>query len=436
MPPRKKRGRKKATSVSKIVTRSSSSQTKHKAKDDIAKKDPNKKKQNGEKGPKIVNDEINIGNSKEENQKDTESGKNEDGSLIKSNPTIGNTDKPENSRDKEESGGISSKENANLEKAEKEADTIMKVVNETNNERKSIMSPIKSLQQSSSQSPLKSPLRSPLKRDIDLSHSTNGSPIKRRRSGLSPERDLDKETKSMEMSIGLLFQKKDLKGLTSLSQRASRRSAQTFENYKKLMDRRAKTAEVLISKLTKENKALKNTIKGLRTEAHHSSKIDDGKEINKWKTREAETRKKLESVEESKKNLETKLSNVNNELVLSDSKHEMIELLSGTACLDYEENEKSIIFELRQNGTQCTLYYQLIINKSEPSDLIYSPIQKKPQDWSTDNPVSWKVNMDRLHSLLPEYLLDNLTFPSNNLRNFYRKISKAVNGVGSQGDAS
>lgn len=114
----------------------------------------------------------------------------------------------------------------------------------------------------------------------------------------------------------------------------------------------------------------------------------------------------------------------------------MIELLCGTACLDYEENEKSIIFALRQSGTLCTLYYQLIINKSEPSDLIYSPVQKKPQDWPTDSAISWKVNMDRLHSLLPEYLLDNLTFPSSNLRNFYRKISKAVNGTGKQKEAA
>lgn len=422
MPPRKRRGRKKATSVSKKATRTNSSHGTSDATQDTLKYGE-KKIEEAAETPKMTKDIKEL----EEERKDAKSEKHGQSLPVTTDATIESNVKSIDSK-KVVPSNVLSKEKEKDVFAETEADDIMKIVNETNDKKRSIMSPIKSLQMS--------PLKNIIKGDTKDLKPDAGSPIKRRKLDPSPERNVDRDTKSMEMHVGLLFQKKDLKGLTAISQKTSRRSAQTFENYKKLVDRRAKTAEIIIANLTKENKTLKNTVKGLRTENRHSTNAVDSKEINKWKTKEVETRKKLDKLEEAKNSMESKLSDANNELVLSDSKQEMIELLCGTACLDYEENEKSIIFALRQSGTLCTLYYQLIINKSEPSDLIYSPVQKKPQDWPTDSAISWKVNMDRLHSLLPEYLLDNLTFPSSNLRNFYRKISKAVNGTGKQKEAA
>lgn len=211
------------------------------------------------------------------------------------------------------------------------------------------------------------------------------------------------------VTISQLFQRRDLKGLTTLTQHLSGRSQQEFENFKRTVERKNKTSETLISDLTKENTILKQKLK-----AFQHGKF---KEVSEKETKD--TKRKLIEAEESRKS-------AIDDLELLGSKYEMMELLCGTSCCGYDETDDKVTFKIIQRGESCSLVYKLIINKSGLSELLYIPVLDEPEEWKTESEVPWDDNITNLRKVLPEYLLNYLTFPSNTLRKFYDKISKSL----------
>ncbi|QPG75889.1 hypothetical protein FOA43_003275 [Brettanomyces nanus] len=230
-----------------------------------------------------------------------------------------------------------------------------------------------------------------------------------------------------EASVSQLFQRRDMKELTNLSQSLMRKSEKTFQDYKKLAEKRAKSAESIISKLSSENSILRNRIKDMRSESRPHNEVEQlKKRIETLKKTEMNKNEEMEKLRTRKEEVEAQLEEALKEFDLFDSKQEIIELLSGASCVAYEENQKSIIFRLRQTGEICTLFYELVISKSGLGELVYIPLLEKPKEWEETEEIDWETNLVNSRKVLPEYLMDNLTFPSNTLRNFYTKIARSV----------
>ncbi|VEU20779.1 DEKNAAC101715 [Brettanomyces naardenensis] len=255
------------------------------------------------------------------------------------------------------------------------------------------------------------------------------TPTKKRRIDQgSPSKDLTNNHKlPTDSAISQLFQRRDLRGLTLISQSLVRKSEKTFLEYKKITDKRAKTAETLISNLTKENAALKNTVKELKSEVRPSKESEQLKRrIENMKKAEAAAASELAKLVKEKKTVDTQLEEAVKELDLYDSKQEIVELLSGASCVGYEENQKSLTFRMKQIGDGCILFYELILSQNAAQEIVYMPLLERPAEWDEDEVLDWQTNTENLQRVLPDYLLDSLTFPSSTLRNFYSKIARSI----------
>lgn len=245
------------------------------------------------------------------------------------------------------------------------------------------------------------------------------------RESLSPIRQALNHRVPTESTIAQLFQRRDLKGLTNISQDLSRKSEKNFQEYKKQAEKRTRTAETLISNLTKENSELKAQLKSLRGDRRPRDIDGLQRQVEVLKKQVEHAKEIEEKVEAENQHLEKEFDQAVGEMDLFTTKQEMIELLTGVSCVSYDENKTSITFRMRHLGEESTLFYELIIGKSSLGELIYRPEFDQPAEWKPED-GDWHHNVNVLKQVLPEYLTDNLTFPSNTLRNFYAKVSKSL----------
>ncbi|OWB63413.1 hypothetical protein B5S29_g4391 [[Candida] boidinii] len=219
-----------------------------------------------------------------------------------------------------------------------------------------------------------------------------------------------------DSTLNQLFQKKDLKNLTNiLTELTNTKSERMLIEFKKTAEKRFNTSDKLISNLTKEITYLKTQLNNQKRD-----KTNELNEINKLKLENESLIKKIELLNSESLNLNNE--NLIKEKNLNNTKFEIIELLTGLICIEFNENQENLSFKLKQTGDSCILYYQLLISKNGSSDIVYIP----DIDNIKDIEDSLK-NKENLKTYLPDYLLDNLTFPANTLNNFFNKLSRSLN---------
>ncbi|GMF06120.1 unnamed protein product [[Candida] boidinii] len=241
----------------------------------------------------------------------------------------------------------------------------------------------------------------------------------------SPLRKTESTFLPSDSTINQLFQKKDLKNLTSiLTELTNTKSERMLIEFKKTAEKRFNTSDKLISNLTKEITYLKTQLSNQKRE-----KSNESAEINKLKSENESLLEKIESLNsnnevfkiEIEKNLNLN-ENIIKEKNLNNTKFEIIELLTGLTCIEFHENQENLSFKLKQTGDSCILYYQLLISKNGSSDIVYIPDLDNTKDIEDSS-----KNKENLKTYLPDYLLDNLTFPANTLNNFFSKLSRSLN---------
>ncbi|OWB68454.1 hypothetical protein B5S33_g4456 [[Candida] boidinii] len=241
----------------------------------------------------------------------------------------------------------------------------------------------------------------------------------------SPLRKTESTFLPSDSTINQLFQKKDLKNLTSiLTELTNTKSERMLIEFKKTAEKRFNTSDKLISNLTKEITYLKTQLSNQKRE-----KSNESVEINKLKSENESLLEKIESLNsnnevfkiEIEKNLNLN-ENIIKEKNLNNTKFEIIELLTGLTCIEFHENQENLSFKLKQTGDSCILYYQLLISKNGSSDIVYIPDLDNTKDIEDSS-----KNKENLKTYLPDYLLDNLTFPANTLNNFFSKLSRSLN---------
>ncbi|GME79024.1 unnamed protein product [Ambrosiozyma monospora] len=239
-----------------------------------------------------------------------------------------------------------------------------------------------------------------------------------------PEK-LDDPKLPTDHHIGQLFRNNDIKSLKHLLKEATDNNiAKLFKDYKKLAERKAHAADSLITNLTKENINLKNTLNVMQIENESRLELDNLRhQVEKLKR---EKKRLYEENQELKQEMKRSIQNVEeavNRIDLSNTKLEILEILTRSSCSHFEENEDCLTFSLKQVGDTARLYYQLIVSKSGKSDIVYIPLLQKPDNYEDD----WNENVELLKKLLPDYFLDNLSFPSSTLGNFYTKMLRCLN---------
>ncbi|GMG32293.1 unnamed protein product [Ambrosiozyma monospora] len=255
-------------------------------------------------------------------------------------------------------------------------------------------------------------------------NATNSIKSQRNSDASDPE-NLDNIKLPTDHHIGQLFKKNDIKSLKHLLKEATDNNiAKLFKDYKKVAERKAHAADSLITNLTKENINLKNTLNVMQIENESKLELDSLKhQVEKLKR---EKKRLYEENQELKQEMKRSIKNVEeavNRIDLSNTKLEILEILTRSSCSHFEENEDSLTFSLKQVGDTARLHYQLIVSKSGKSDIVYIPLLQKPDNYEDD----WNENVKLLKKLLPDYFLDNLSFPSSTLGNFYTKMLRCLN---------
>ncbi|KAG7881262.1 hypothetical protein KL938_003392 [Ogataea parapolymorpha] len=267
---------------------------------------------------------------------------------------------------------------------------------------------------------LENPLMTPSKRLFDSpERSTLLSPTKTRQEFKLPS----------ETAVSQLVQRKDLKTLTSiLNDLTTSKTERMFQEYKKLSERKQQTSETLINNLTKENQKLRTSIKSLQVNKQNSKETDLLKrQIESLKRENTRLSSEIESLSAKRGSNQSQIDNAVAELDLMGTKLEITELLTGLTCQEYIEDSENMIFKMKQQGETCFLIYQLLISKTGAGEIVYIPILKHEESQSGSERKEWTENLNKLEKVLPDYLLDNLTFPSNTLYNFYNKLGRSLN---------
>jgi Uncharacterized conserved protein len=105
---------------------------------------------------------------------------------------------------------------------------------------------------------------------------------------------------------------------------------------------------------------------------------------------------------------------------------DMVELLTGLRIINFQEDDASFYFDVKQSNSSIFINYRLIISKSFAStaEISYVPTFLEEMDGEVD--VEEVDNSRHLKAILPEYLCENLSFPYNTLGQFYGKVSRAL----------
>ncbi|ODV94250.1 hypothetical protein PACTADRAFT_51123 [Pachysolen tannophilus NRRL Y-2460] len=218
-----------------------------------------------------------------------------------------------------------------------------------------------------------------------------------------------------ESSLNQAYLGKDLKGLLNLMQdlTSQQKIDQLFNDYKNQVEETLAKADNLIESLTRQVTDLQRQLKTQNGSIQSSgpSKNEDLELILQLKQENAQQNSQVRVI------------------------FDFIELLTNLTCLDFLENEEQLIFIMKQSDTESTIHinYKLIINRLKNKDIneiIYIPLVSgdyNPEIDEEEDEEDFKENLAKLHKVLPEYLLDNLTFPYSNLSNFYAKINRSLN---------
>ncbi|KAG7845240.1 hypothetical protein KL941_003085 [Ogataea angusta] len=267
---------------------------------------------------------------------------------------------------------------------------------------------------------LENPLMTPSKRLFDSpERPTLLSPTKARQEFRLPS----------EAAVSQLVQRKDLKTLTSIfNDLATSKTEKMFQDYKKLSERKHQASETLINNLTKENQKLRSSLKSLQVGKQNSKETELMKrQIETLKRENTRLSSEIESLSAKRGSNKSEIDNAVAELDLMGTKLEIAELLTGLTCQQYIEDSENMIFKMKQQGETCYLIYQLLISKTGAGEIVYIPILKHEESQSGSDREEWTENLNKLEKVLPDYLLDNLTFPSNTLYNFYNKLGRSLN---------
>lgn len=115
---------------------------------------------------------------------------------------------------------------------------------------------------------------------------------------------------------------------------------------------------------------------------------------------------------------------------------DMMELLTGLRIMNYQEDKSKHYFDVKQTSKGVFINYQLVISKNidKSEDIQYEPtfMEVLSDDFHQDpndsiSEVDLVRNAKRLKKMLPDYLCENLSFPSDTLVQFYNKMSRALN---------
>lgn len=99
---------------------------------------------------------------------------------------------------------------------------------------------------------------------------------------------------------------------------------------------------------------------------------------------------------------------------------DILELLTGLCVVDFRSQQGNYYFDIEQWGgpaaARVKMAYQLVVAQAELGEVMYNPT-------FLDNPSQ---GTDTLREVLPDYLLESLTFPVHTLGQFYQKVARAL----------
>lgn len=240
-------------------------------------------------------------------------------------------------------------------------------------------------------------------------------------------------------AISRLFQDRDMSKLSAILKKIGNKLPSEIEEYKRKVDSKERRGEKLIHYLVEANEKLQQQVKELKQavkDGKHEKKLvmqEYETEIKRWKTlvrnsqeyedelvnEISKIRDHVNTGEEDTEPQENAIDEIN------ESKFNMLELLTGVRCLSSVETENEIVFTMKQKGVVGVHFYKLIIGKNESgaSDLIYEPIWNPPVDFPGDR----VKNAENVRNALPDYLHEELSFPTNSVLSFHSKISGCLN---------
>ncbi|KAI5961818.1 CSM1 [Candida pseudojiufengensis] len=168
--------------------------------------------------------------------------------------------------------------------------------------------------------------------------------------------------------------------------------------YRDINDQLRENDHILIQQLQEENERLQQKIEELNYSNEFTSPI------RKNKIRDIDIDQERENISFS---------------------FDLLELMTGLKVINYEENDNEIQCDIRQTNSNKNIWieYQLIINKLDTKQINYIPKFLHDDEENEQN----KSNLKKLNKLLPDYLMEYLSFPGESLAQFYSKVSKALN---------
>ncbi|KAH7327875.1 chromosome segregation protein Csm1/Pcs1-domain-containing protein [Stachybotrys elegans] len=257
----------------------------------------------------------------------------------------------------------------------------------------------------------------------------------------TPETELDDV--SMRRRLGDLMRKYDSLEMRyrDLREVGIKEAERNFERLKKQMDENAEASNELISQLREEvatQRALAR--RGDQAQQQLESTEDRVMELEKQVT-EATTA--LDRARAEIKTLSTKLAaaraaeasvkapgsalkngaansrNVPSEaLQAAQLKEDLYGELTGLMILGYKRAAKEDVFNCLQAGANGTLHFKLSLDNPDDVEYEDAEVTYRPQ---------LEANRDEeLMSLLPDYLLEEITFPKPQASNFYNRVRKSL----------
>lgn len=231
-------------------------------------------------------------------------------------------------------------------------------------------------------------------------------------------------------TVSNLFQKRDLKNLTELLKDISSQFPADLQEYQHSVKLKERQADKLIQSLVTENKNLKSKVVSLKSKMStmkqemKSSEKEARNELRRWTTILQGAKEREDELESQVLKLRTR-SDVSNIIESHNAQMGFLELLTGTCSVAFYEDDQNITFTIKQTGTIGTHYYKLIVSKPDElvKEIVYKPIWEEPAQFTGN----WQENVILVKDNLPEYLLNELSFPSTTLKMFYNKINANLN---------
>ncbi|CDK26205.1 unnamed protein product [Kuraishia capsulata CBS 1993] len=200
-----------------------------------------------------------------------------------------------------------------------------------------------------------------------------------------------------EKAIQEAFQNKDTSFLTSTFTTLT--TATPLQLYQDLI---AET-ELLEQQRTK-------LIASLQSENDRLMAISD--ENQKLKQENEELRQRLATQTQSD------TTNAESELNKYETVLDLVQMMTGLSCWNYEESSSEFVFHLQKTGAHATLFFKITAYKdTKTQDLYYEPLLDYNDDEIPTN------NEQRLRECLTDYFLDDLKVGVGNAKRFFGKLS-------------